>query len=424
MIHKKASQKISSYIKNAVGNARVFVTNRFTSMIPSVGASSLISSFVDLGNNLFGFGKADGQVMRKILTKSPMEIGNSPEENIKENPLSFTNITYPADLTGEELGHYIIFFTLNNNMDDDLTDTQRDLDFLVSLDQSTALDKVTSVTGDHYSTDRLTRERLKEAHPQSFYRDELGLKQVEYGEGTVASAVPKNQMVTGAIALYMPPDVKVSYQAGWGDEAAEVAGDVAEVTKEVMDAQGFSDKVAAGIAGAKGIATSYVGKSTSGLLEAFGGGDAFKLVSKIMGIAINPRQEMYYQGPKFRTFDYEFKFWPRNADESLRVQRVIKMFKYHMHPTLDPAYMGRMFKVPSEFEIHYLHKDKANPNLHQISRCALESCTVKYGPDEGNFKTFDDGAPVSYTLSLGFVELEFLTKHHIHPGANYNEAGM
>jgi len=424
MIHKKASVAIGSYIKNAVGNAKIFVTNRFTSMIPTIGASTLMSTFADYGLNLFGFGKQDGQVISQILKKSPMEIPHSPEEAIKENPLSFSNIVYPADLTGMELGHYIIFFTLNNNMDDDLTDTQRDLDFLVSLDQSTALDKVTSVTGDHYSTDRLTRERLKEAHPQSFYRDELGLKQVEYGEGTVASAVPKNQMVTGAIALYMPPDVKVSYQAGWGDEAAEVAGDVAEVTKEVMDAQGFSDKVAAGIAGAKGIATSYVGKSTSGLLEAFGGGDAFKLTSKIMGIAVNPRQEMYYQGPKFRKFDYEFKFWPRNSDESVRAQKVIKMFKYHMHPTLDSSFGGRMFKVPSEFEIHYLHKDKANPNLHQISRCALESCTVKYGPDEGNFKTFDDGAPVSYTLSLGFVELEFLTKHHIHPGANYNEAGM
>ena len=422
MIHKKASVAIGSYIKNAVGNAKIFVTNRFTSMIPTIGASTHMSTFADYGLNLFGFGKQDGQVISQILKKSPMEIPHSPEEAIKENPLSFSNIVYPADLTGMELGHYIIFFTLNNNMDDDLSDTQQDINFLVSMDEDTGRSKPEDYEQDNIAP--LSRRRLKEAHPQSFWRKELGLKQVEYRKGTVSSAIPKNQMVTGAIALYMPPDVKVSYQAGWGAEDALLAGDIASVTKEVMDAQGGAEKIKAAIKGARGAAVNYVGQAVSGLLEAFGGGDAFKLTSKIMGIAVNPRQEMYYQGPKFRKFDYEFKFWPRNSDESVRAQKVIKMFKYHMHPTLDSSFGGRMFKVPSEFEIHYLHKDKANPNLHQISRCALESCTVKYGPDEGNFKTFDDGAPVSYTLSLGFVELEFLTKHHIHPGANYNEAGM
>ena len=415
MIHKKASVAIGSYIKNAVGNAKIFVTNRFTSMIPTIGASTLMSTFADYGLNLFGFGKQDGQVISQILKKSPMEIPHSPEEAIKENPLSFSNIVYPADLTGMELGHYIIFFTLNNNMDDDLSDTQQDINFLVSMDEDTGRSKPEDYEQDNIAP--LSRRRLKEAHPQSFWRKELGLKQVEYRKGTVSSAIPKNQMVTGAIALYMPPDVKVSYQAGWGADDAELAGDIAQGTKDVMNAEGWADKVQTAIKTARGAAGKYVGEATSGILEAFGGGDAFKLVTKIMGIAINPRQEMYYEGPKFRTFDYSFKFWPRNQEESIAAQKVIKMFKYHMHPQLDEEYGGRMFRVPSEFEIHYLHNDGVNTNLNKISRCALESCSVSYSPEEGNFKTFEDGAPVAYTMALTFKELEYMTKSTIFKGA-------
>ncbi len=125
---------------------------------------------------------------------------------------------------------------------------------------------------------------------------------------------------------------------------------------------------------------------------------------------------MYYEGPAFRKFDYSFKFWPRNADETDRVQKIIKLFKYHMHPALDSRYGGRMFRIPSEFEIHYLCRAGVNDKLNRISRCALQGCDVKYGPDEGNYKTFEDNAPVAYTMTLSFKELEFMTKATIAKG--------
>ena len=428
MIHNKiissfnkarSTIKLSSFIKNAVGNAKIFATNKFTSMIPKMSdftgsAGNLLNSFVDMGLNKIGDSQA--KVAAKLLKTSPFEIGNSPEEDIKLDPLAFTNIMFPADLTGSELGHYIVFFTLNNNMSDDAQYVNQDLKFLKDLGESTPTVRQNWVDGSVHQTSSSNLTRLKNAAYRRIRGKDNVLEQVVL-ENSVTPAVPANQMITGAIALYMPPDVKVSYQAGWGADDASVAGDIAQGTKEVMSAVGFEAKVSSAIKTATGIATAYAGKAGSGILEAFGGGDAFKLVTKIMGIAINPRQEMYYEGPKFRTFDYSFKFWPRNQEESIAAQKVIKMFKYHMHPQLDEEYGGRMFKLPSEFEIHYLHNDGVNTNLNKISRCALESCSVSYSPEEGNFKTFEDGAPVAYTMALTFKELEYMTKSTIFKGA-------
>ena len=87
-----------------------------------------------------------------------------------------------------------------------------------------------------------------------------------------------------------------------------------------------------------------------------------------------------------------------------------------MHPGMDAVTGGRYFRIPSEFEIHYMCNAGVNDKLNKISRCALESCSVSYSPEEGNYKTFDDNAPVAYTMPLGFKELEFMTKATIAKG--------
>ena len=65
-----------------------------------------------------------------------------------------------------------------------------------------------------------------------------------------------------------------------------------------------------------------------------------------------------------------------------------------------------MYRIPSEFEIHYLCKSGVNDKLNKISRCALSDCDVTYNP-EGNWKTFEDDAPVSYQVDLTFKAVSY-----------------
>ena len=99
---------------------------------------------------------------------------------------------------------------------------------------------------------------------------------------------------------------------------------------------------------------------------------------------------------------------------------IIFLFKYHSHPDLELRKSGgRMFFVPSEFEIHYLHMGKENEYMNKISKCVCTSVDVDYGP-EGEFKTFRadarGAAPVHYKMAVSFTELELMTKDKIYKG--------
>ena len=83
---------------------------------------------------------------------------------------------------------------------------------------------------------------------------------------------------------------------------------------------------------------------------------------------------------------------------------------------------GRFFIVPSEFEIHYMFRDGPNPHLHKISRCVCTDVDVKYGP-EAQWSTFEDGHPTQTQVTLGFTELEFMTKDKVADVVSEGPAG-
>ena len=104
----KRSIKIGTYIKNAVSNAKRFVVNK---AIGNISPSSLISNF---GSTNFSSG--DVSNIKTALKKSPFEIDKARNSGYKTDPLGFQHLQYPSDLTGNELGNWILFFSISSNV--------------------------------------------------------------------------------------------------------------------------------------------------------------------------------------------------------------------------------------------------------------------------------------------------------------------
>ena len=378
-------KKLSSHLS---GLATPFL-NDITSAVTGLTAGNAISG-------------EQGKVAAQLLKKSPFEKMDSPMEALKRDPLAFSQVQYPLDLTNNEQGHYILFYTLMNRYGN----AGQQLQFSADM----GLGKVTSGGGMDFGGKKTIGDLRKKTG------NVAAVKQ----DNSVYSELPTHTSVTSAIALYMPPGVTVSYKNDYEAKETNFAGDMTKMVGGVSTATSMAGKLDAVKAGVISGAGVYGKNIVGDALEMVGLGNAVEVVSKALGVAVNPREEQFYTGPQFRSFSYTFDFWPRSQQELDAASNIISLFKYHSAPGMESKSAGRMFIVPSEFEIHYMYIDSAdgeaknNTYMNKISKCVCTSVDVNYGP-EGEFKAFSKtGAPIHYKLALGFTETEFITKNNIY----------
>ena len=213
-----------------------------------------------------------------------------------------------------------------------------------------------------------------------------------------------------AIHLHVPQSVITQYQADWQGEELGVAGALANRRSNQTDGAEIVELMGRGI-----ISAAANIPRAAGIGNADFAGSLEATTKKLN----NPFKEQLFKSIGFRKFAFGYTFSPRNENEALSVERIINLFKYHMHPEISP---GQMFLVyPSEFVIEFLHvedgKVHTNHHMPRVASCALTDVKVTYGPD-GTFQTIKDtkGMPSEITMELSFTELETLTANRIAEG--------
>ena len=134
-------------------------------------------------------------------------------------------------------------------------------------------------------------------------------------------------------------------------------------------------------------------------------------ISKITGLAPNPRKEQIFKHVNFRNFTFDYQFYPRDAQEAENVLKIIYQFKYHMHPEFKDA-NNFLYIYPSEFDISYYNNGQENLNVNRHTSCVLTDMVVNYSPN-GQFAAFENGMPTQINVTLTFKELATLTKEKI-----------
>ena len=384
-------KKASDHLK---GMATWFINNAITG-----GVNNFKSGFV---NKISG---NQAKVAAAVLKKSPLEIDDSPSEKLSKDPLQFSYIQYPLDLTSNETGHYILFRAISNEYDNVIGDLS------VANKLGNNLNLGTGTADDGFSPNVENFRQLKNLSGET-------IKPLK-ASNTVLSEFPTHSRTTAAIAMYMPPGVSVNYKMSYDASPTDMSGQVAKAISAAKSADNTTKSVEAIISGVTaGLATAGK-KIVDDIGQGLSAGEPSKLIGKAFGVAMNPHEEQFFEKPDFRSFSYTFEFWPRNKEEADAVEKIIFLFKYHMHPSKEGGAGGRLFKVPSEFEIDYCYLSGNNSRMNRIARVVLEDMSVTYGPEE-QFSTFESderGAmPVTHKLELTFRETTYITKDLIYEG--------
>lgn len=218
-----------------------------------------------------------------------------------------------------------------------------------------------------------------------------------------ASVTRAQKRLKTAIALHIPNQLNIRYGVSYGEEdtfsyAAAASG--AEAILKALEGGGLKNlgNDAAAIVGSMGLKSDKQGAAASA---------AF-------GLASNPKKEQVFKNVDFRTFQFDYQFFPRNSDEAKNVMQIINTFKYHMHPEFKDS-SEFLYIYPSEFDIAYYQNGQENPHLHRHTSCVLTEMNVNYTPN-GQFNSFEDGMPTQINITISFRELSLLTKDKIKDG--------
>ena len=221
----------------------------------------------------------------------------------------------------------------------------------------------------------------------------------------------------GAIELYVSAPPTAQYSANWENKELGALAGLGDAKAFFDDKGNFSIENALQSGGGIGdLATRGIIKAAASLPSGLGiTGDLGASLDLASSKVANPYKEQLFSNMGFRQFAFNYKFTPRNATEYKHVQRIIKLFKYHMHPENDPT--GLFLEYPSEFNIEYLYRGEENTHVSKISSCALTDIKITYG-NQDSFTTIQGtkGAPAEINMQLAFTELETLTNDRIADG--------
>jgi hypothetical protein len=239
---------------------------------------------------------------------------------------------------------------------------------------------------------------------------------------------PTESELIGTAVLPMPNDISETNVTAWGEDSlsslAALVGGAA-----LGAASGLANfNLDAAIQSAMGAASNALNKDTTAnetikqllalnaaaaVTQKFGiniNPEAFR--SRITGTAINPNLELLFQGPKLRSFGFQFKMTPRSQDEARNIRYILKFFKKGMAAKRSGGKAAYFLGAPNVFDIHFRGSESTNDDLKSIGKiktCALQQCVVNYTPD-GFYAAFNDqpaggSQPIAVTMQLAFTEL-------------------
>ena len=239
----------------------------------------------------------------------------------------------------------------------------------------------------------------------------LEYKPSEFGGGGITEEAEARDMnPVGSVYLPMQPGLQDNSSVDWQKDELDF------ITAALANISGSTIKGASkgAVNAAKEMGSSF-GDEWKKILE---GGDyskevagyfagqatGSKVLTRTTGSVVNPNLELLFNGPSLRSFNYTYRFTPREAEEAQEVRKIIKFFKKNMAPKKGKK--SKLFlESPNVFKLKYFFKNgQEHPFLNKIKKCALTSSTVQYTPD-GSYMTYDDGSMTAYELSLGFKEL-------------------
>jgi len=245
-----------------------------------------------------------------------------------------------------------------------------------------------------------------DAHHRDSWRFKQELKGSRAGSMQTRRVKKEDFPMQETIALYLPQKLNVAGMNTYDSPDFSTIGDIQGMAN--LDMKAFEGTILRKGAGMADAVADIIGAETN-LKRAY---------AAWTGRVVNPRRETLFVSPEMRKFEFAFEFTPRNYEESISVDNIIKTLRKHAYPRLQLG--GYFYHMPAEFQLEYYQvtpDGSVSPNkwLNRILPCVLQEVNVDY-TGSGQVSMFENGAPTHINMTLSFQEVELLHQDRIIDG--------
>ena len=225
------------------------------------------------------------------------------------------------------------------------------------------------------------------------------------------------------IFLPIPKELSDDTYAGYSEASIQGVGDI--INGDLAGLAGRSVLNAVGPLAETGInkLTSFGGDLGTKLGEAaknvsgISAESISSAVQSITGYAPNPNPTVLFTGPQLRDFNFSWTFYPKEARESEKIDKMIKILKRASLPSQTLNSTTGVLNFPSLCQINFFPWDSGgtanqwgwtNRSIIRIKKCFIKNVRVNYA-DFGNPAFFHGTSlPIMYRLNITLQETEYM----------------
>ena len=247
-----------------------------------------------------------------------------------------------------------------------------------------------------------------------------------------------------SIMLPMPQDLSTESNQQWQGKQFTATGRAA-VAALAAGNFSYASSVVEDIAGNATALQNAFNTSVLNSIPGVGGNLDFNDVSgSTRGIVINPNAELLYDSPEMREVGMIFRLVPRNYDESVVINYIVRTFRQASMPSwgsedtnllsgdkklddsggINLGDMNNWIHVPKLCKFTFMTGSIANEHVIQYKPCAISGVEVNYTPD-GTWSSHNnpdnDGAipgspPTAIELRVNFMETKLIYAGEVKDG--------
>jgi hypothetical protein len=209
------------------------------------------------------------------------------------------------------------------------------------------------------------------------------------------------------LKLPIPTNLSDSQGVEYGDE--KLGTSLGGAANAIMGVGNVAPKVgnfinAVGVAGLVGAVTGVSPSLTN-------------LASAKFGITANPFLTVMFKAPRYKEYDFAWRFYPRNAAESASLQSIVEAIKYHMLPDAFTGAGGAILSYPSLVKAKII---AGGTELYPFKYGVVKNYSFNYAPD-GVPSFHKQGKPTAVDVKVTIQEVEYFLKSS--PGSSVDSEG-